>query len=265
MKRLCTVFVILLIMIALVFFAKDMIVKTIISGAVKAATGLHLNIENMKVDIFKSRIGIEGLKLYNPQGFKDRVMVDMPEIFVAYDAPALLKGKAHFSQIRIHLKEFVVVRNEAGQLNLDSLKIVKGQGPAKTPKEKKKEIPEFQIDDLKLKIGRVIYKDYSKKARVKTRIYNINISENYKNITTTHTLVALIVVKALMKTTISSLANFDVGPLMEGVKATLKGVGRVVIDSADKAVDVGLKVGTKAKDVAQEAVDTLKQILPLGK
>ena len=89
----------------------------------------------------------------------------MPEIYVDYDLPAIVKGKVHLTEVRINLKEFMVVKNEKGELNLDSLNVVQEQQPRKKrakepePKEEGKE-PDLQIDVLELKIGKVIYKAF---------------------------------------------------------------------------------------------------------
>ena len=67
------------------FIGKNMIIKTSVTTGVKAMTGLKLNIRSMNVGIFKSLIGINELQLHNPQGFKDKLMVDLPEIYVDYN------------------------------------------------------------------------------------------------------------------------------------------------------------------------------------
>ena len=112
------------ILIAL-FIGKNMIIKTSVTTGVKAMTGLKLSIGSMNVGVFKSLMGINELKLYNPQGFEDDLMIDLPEIYVDYNLGAFMKGKTHLEEVRLHLKEFIVVKNEDGELNLDSLNVVK--------------------------------------------------------------------------------------------------------------------------------------------
>ncbi|MBU1871789.1 MAG: hypothetical protein KKH80_03205 [Candidatus Omnitrophica bacterium] len=153
----------LLALLVVVMFSKNLIAKTALSAGVKAITGLNLSMKSMNVEIFKTLIGIKELKLYNPSGFPDKLMIEMPEIYIDYDLGSFLGGRAHFEEIRLNIKEFFVVKNENGELNLNSLKIVKA-GKEGLPKEEKKEaagMPELKIDMLQLKIGKVIYKDYS--------------------------------------------------------------------------------------------------------
>jgi len=271
-----------------------MIIKTSVSAGVKAMTGLKLSIRSMNVGVFKSLIGINELKLYNPSGFVDELMIDLPEIYVNYDLGAFMKGKAHFEEVRLNLKEFIVVKNADGQLNLDSLKVVEAAEEEEVIEKGKKEktkMPDLQIDLLDLKIGTVIYKDYSKGTPPKERVFNVNIDERYENITDPQSFVRLIVLKALKNTTIASLTNFDLGKLQEGISGTVKKTAEMAQEAKGRAIEAGKDAGEKVKETAEETVDkaaeagkeagekvketaketvekaadTIKKILPFGK
>lgn len=272
MKKIGTIVLVVVAIFVLVAVGKNIIAKTALSAGVKAMTGLKLSMKSMNVGVVKTLLGIDELKLYNPAGFTEPVMVDMPEIYVDYDLGAFLKKRVHLEEVRVDLKEFVVVKNEKGELNLDSLKVVKEQKEEKAPPEEKKErakMPEFQIDVLELKIGKVIYKDYSKGTPPQVREYDININERYENITNPYSFATLIVVRALTGTTIAKLANFDLSPLKDAVSGTLQNAKKVATETVDKAIETGKEIGEKATDTAKEAVDkvqdTIKDILPTGK
>ena len=115
-------------------------------------------------------------------------MLDMSEIYVDYDLPAILGGKIHLRTVRINMSEFVVVKNAKGELNLDALNVVKEQKGAKTaaPAEKGK-APEIQIDVLELKVGKVLYKDYSKGGAPQVQEFNLNLDERYTDIAVSYT------------------------------------------------------------------------------
>jgi len=266
--------IVLVIIIAL-FFGKNMIIKTSVTAGVKAMTGLKLNIRSMNIGVFKSLISINGLQLHNPQGFEDDVMIDLPEIHVDYNLGAFMKGKTHLEEVRLHLKEFIVVKNEA-ELNLNSLKVVKAaedekggeEGTEKGDGEKQKtKIPDIQIDLLTLKIDRVIYKDYSKGTPPKVKEYNVNIDERYVDITDPQSLGRLIIVKALKNTTIARLANFDIGKLQKGLAETVRKTAAKAMETQAKAVDAGHdlieeKTSETAKEAVEKAADTIKKLLP---
>ena len=276
------------------FIGKNMIIKTSVTTGVKAVTGLKLSIRSMNVGVFKSLLGINELQLYNPAGFEDKLMVDLPEIYVDYNLGAIMGGKVHLEEVRLNLKEFIVVKNEAGELNLDSLRVVKeteGEEATKEDeKQEKTEMPDIQIDLLKMKIDKVIYKDYSKGTPPKEKVFNVKIDEQYENITDPQSFVRLIIFKALKNTTIASLTNFDLGKLQSGISGTVKkttemahqATGRALEagkdasgkiqktaeESVGKATDAGKDASEKLQESARESVekatDSIKKLLPFG-
>ena len=282
--------IVLVILIAL-FFGKNVIIKTSVTAGVRTMTGLKLSIRSMDFGIFKTLIGINELQLYNPSGFVDKLMIDCPEIYVDYDLGAFMKGRTHLEEVRLNLKEFIVVKNEAGELNLDSLKVVKEEEVIDKDKKEKSKTRELQIDVLKLRIDKVVYKDYSKGTSPKAKEYNVNIDERFENITDPKTFGRLVILKALKNTTIARLANFDIEKLQRGISGTVKKTAEKALETPGRAIEIGKdagekvretaeekvkkaieaekKAGEKVKETAEEAVekaaDAIKKILPFGK
>jgi len=246
MKKVIGVIVVMLVAVILILaLAKDIIIKTSVEKGVKHVTGLQLNLKGLKVGVIKTLIDIKGLTLFNPPGYKDEIMVEIPEIYVDYDLPAILKGKIHLEEMRLNVKELIVVKNEKGDLNLNSLKSVQEQKEDEKPKEEEKikkegkekgKAPEMQIDILELKVGKVVYKDYSKGKPPSTKEFNINLDKKYTNITDPQALVNLIVGQALANTAIATIVDFDLkglqGVLPGGVKAVEKTAGETLKKTA---------------------------------
>jgi len=266
MKKVIKIVAVVLVLVIVMSFAKNIMAGAIVSAGVKAITGLKLEIKNMNVGVLRTLIGVRGLKLFNPPGFKDSLMADVPELYVNYDLGAFFKKKVHLNELKLNLKELIVVKNKKGELNLNSLKVVKKKKETAGKDAKK---THFQIDALELKIGRVIYKDYSTGGAPKVREFNVDVEERYENITDPRALGKLIIFRALVNTTISSLANFDLGPLKEGLNRTLNKATKIVQGTAGKALEAGKEIGVKAEESAMEAAEKVKGIigslLPFGK
>ncbi len=245
--------IVLVILIAL-FFGKNVVIKTSVTAGVRAMTGLKLSIRSMDFGIFKTLIGINELQLYNPSGFVDKLMIDCPEIYVDYDLGAFMKGRTHLEEVRLNLKEFIVVKNEAGELNLDSLKVVKEEEVIDKDKKEKSKTRELQIDILELRIDKVVYKDYSKGTPPKVKEYNVNIDGRFENITDPKTFGRLIIVKALKNTTIASLTNFDLGKLQRGISGTVRKTAEKALETPVRAIEIGKDAGEKAKETAEKKV-----------
>ncbi len=229
----------LLILVAvglLLFFGRVILVKAAVSVGVKKVTGLPLRIERMQVGVFRTTVGAQGVQLLNPAGFPDRVMADIPELYVDYDLPAFFRGKIHLEELKIHLREFVVVRNARDELNLDSLSSVQQAKARKeekpVPSHSRKPAP-LQMDRLHLKVGKVIYKDYSRGGTPFVQEFNVNLDERYSAITDPTALGSLIVSRALFKTAIAQLANFDLNAL----NRQIRGVFQFSVDTATGVVE----------------------------
>jgi hypothetical protein len=219
------IIVIVIILLGALFLAKDLIVKSVVSQGIKAITGLTLQVKSMHVGILKTEIAIKELKIFNPVEYTDRLMADVPEIYVNYDLGGFLKGKVHLKELKLNLREFVVVKDGKGEINFSSLQALQPKGGGKPP--------EIKIDKLKLDIGKVIYKDYTRTTQAKAKEFNVNIHDQYENINDPYSLVGLIITRALMSTTISKLAKFDLAPIKDMVNKTVNTSGQLK-DSFDK-------------------------------
>ena len=266
MKKLFIVLAIVVVVVVAVAFLKDILIKTSVEKGVEFVTGLELKISGFRLGLVNQLVDINKLILMNPKGYKDRVMLNMPKIYVDYDLMSIARGKVHLKDVKINLSEFNVIKNEKGELNLDSLKVVEAQKGGEKPEAKEKgKTPEIQIDNLELKIGKVVYKDYSKNAsNPMVKEFAINLDEKYSNITNPYSLVSLIVVRALMNTTIPNLAGFDLNGLQGTVADTLataqEAVGEALdLDAAKETVATTKESAKAVQDTAQEATDSVKK------
>ncbi len=256
--------------VAIIFMiGKNVIVKAAVEGGVKAVTGLTLNIQSLKIGLRDSSLGINYMKLNNPKGYEDKTMFDIPEVYVDYNLSDILKGNIHLEEVRLNLATFTVIKNREGVLNLDALKPVEQEIKKEKSKEsdkpkEKTNLPEIQIDLLKLKVGKVIYKDYSGGGEPEVKEFNLNLDSSYTNITDPKVLVSLIVTKALMSTTIGNLANIDIEGLAGGIKGQIEGQLGTRLGQAEdiaKVTQEGLeKTWEGTQGAAKEITGKLKEL-----
>jgi len=236
MKKLSTFLITVVVAVLIFGLLKNSLVQAVLVQSVKAMTGLGAEVRGVNVDIVKNSVRLEGLKVFNPSGFTDRLMADFPEIRVRYDLGGFLKGKVHLEDLLVDLKEFTVIRNAKNQVNVKSLKTLLPRGGGKPV--------QIQIDDLHLKIGRVVYKDDSM-GQSQVKEFNVNIHEEYRNITDPDALANLIVVKALSKSGIAGLAGVDVNALKKDISGA-----------------VGTQVEGTLQRLKEKASETLQKLFP---
>ncbi|OGX11070.1 MAG: hypothetical protein A2351_08375 [Omnitrophica bacterium RIFOXYB12_FULL_50_7] len=248
MKLLVKLVVLLIVGLVVLGLARNVVVKAMAENGVRAVTGMPLSIGQLDLNLSKTLVDIEALVVKNPSGFHDTVLVDIPKILVDYNFADILKGNVHLENSEFDIKQFTVVKNEKGELNLDRLKALQGtqkasahaQATKQEPKAPAKALP-IKIDMMRLKIGKVVYMDYSG-GKLSTREFRINLDQSFQNITDLNSVVRLIVLKAMMSSGISNLVNFDIG----GLEGTLTG-----------AFNTSTKL---AAQVAAKSLDTLKTV-----
>ncbi|MCK4518658.1 MAG: hypothetical protein KAU12_00925 [Candidatus Omnitrophica bacterium] len=249
------------------FFSRNLIVKILLSSGVRAVTGLELDIESVNLNPFSSLIGVGGLVLYNPERYADRIMADVPEIYLDYEVSALLRKKAHFKKVRLYLRELIVVKDKDGELNLRSLKVTKAEEeekePARVEEQEKKEL-NFRVDLLKLKIDKVVYKDYSHGKKPVIKVYKVNIDENFENITDVKQFTKLILVRALVNTTISRLVELDMTLLSDSLIGIVGVAGKAAGGTLDKSFGAGKDIGGKTIDTLGKTTKDIIKMLPFG-
>jgi uncharacterized protein involved in outer membrane biogenesis len=210
-------------------------------------------------------VRIRGFKLYNPQGFPQGVILDIPEISVDYDLSAILKKKLHLYSVVINLNEVGIVKDKEKRLNVDSLKVAHSK---KKPKEKEGEPSEkilMQIDKLTLSIGKVVYKDFADDEIPTVLVYNLGIEDrSYENLTSAEQLVALMLLESLEPTAIKGAAIYEASAIL-GVGLVPLGIAGVLAEvmgkdsvkenfkvSFDKAYNVSLEMLKKTGEVKKE-------------
>jgi hypothetical protein len=290
MKLLMKLVMFVVVVLVVLVLARNVVIKAAMETGARVVAGMPLSIQKFDLDIVHTAVDIEGLVLKNPTGFHDTTLVNIPKILVAYKRDAIFTGKVHLKDIEFDLEQFTVVKNEKGELNLDRLKALQGtqKAPAQTPKQAPKApakpIP-VQIDRMRLKIGKVVYTDYSSGQPV-NKEFNINIDQTYENITDLYSVVRLIVLKAMMSSGISNLVNFDINGLQGTVTDTLNASAKLATENAAKSLDAlkaaaanpsqaggALKstagaVENTTKELAsgvKSAASSLKKLNPFGK
>jgi hypothetical protein len=262
MKILVKSIVWLAVVLVVLVLARNMAVKVVVETGVRAVTGMPLSMGKFDLNLSKTLVDIEALVVKNPAGFHDTALVDIPRILVDYNLSDVFKGKVHLENLEFNMKQFTVVKNEKGELNLDRLKALQGtQKPSaqKTkaePKAPAKAMP-IQIDMMRLKIGKVVYADYSG-ASPSTKEFLINLDQSYQDITDLNSVVRLIVLKAMMSSGISNLVNFDVRSLEGSLTGAFNTSTKLAAQAAAKGLDTLKTAAGDPNAIAGQAGEVLK-------
>lgn len=228
-------------------FVKNILLQGALSAGISGAAHAPVSIGYTDVSVFSGKITIRNLQVRNPAGFRERLMLDIPLVSIDADPSSFLQGRARFEEVRLNLKEVVVVKNKEGKLNIDAAKPTQAEKEASKKKaaqtKKEGKPPKLMIDKLTLSIGRVVYKDYTHGGEPAVQTFEINIKDRvYTHIEDPSAIVSVIMVEALTRTTLSRLAGLDVSGFKDGALGAISGGLGLVGDGAqgfeEKAKDL---------------------------
>lgn len=245
MKRLLAVLALLVVGLLL---ARNLVAKVAVVQGVKAATGLAVKVGGMDLGLLGTHFGARQVTVLNPAGFPEPLMVALPELYVDYRLGSFLKGQPHLEAVRLHLAELVIIRNADGQVNINSLRPVQEQQQeAKAGAPARQAPPTIRIDRLDVKLGQVIFKDYTQPMPQVQEI-DLNVEEHFEDITSTKALVSAVVMRALTRAGMSRLAGVDIGALKASAAQGLLGAATGALEGA----------------VGQQGAAVLKSLLGIG-
>ncbi len=260
MKKIFIIFAVLAISVAGVVLAKNQIAKASVVGAARALTGLNLTIGRLDVGIMNQRLVVADLRLGNPASFKDPIMVDLHELYVNYDLAAMMQKRVHLRELRIDLREFYIIKNTDGTLNLDALKPAEDKDK-KPAASKGGQLP-VQIDTLHLRLGKIVYKDYSAGGSPSTQEFVLNLDETYQNVTDPKSIVPLIIGKVLMNTTIGQLANINPTEMLSKYAVNTAELGKMGLGGFASLGKGAGAIGSGIGDSTKKTTEELKKLLP---
>lgn len=265
LKSILALFLILIFALGIAVISSNLWVPRAASAAISNMTGLPIDIEQVKINLRGSEFGIYGIKVKNPNGFRDGVMASIPEIFVDFDFSSFFEGrKIHFQMIRLNLAEISIIRNERGITNLDHLKTLKKdkkQAAARPSAPKPVVKEQFIVDDLILTIRQVNYTDRSLPIPVHRSIdLKIN-QEVFKGVTSPGDIIRIILMKIVYNTSFAALGT-PVDLLKQQFRPSLLRGQDVLVQSAELARFMGTQALGEGRKMIEEAASKIPLSVP---
>lgn len=194
--------------VVLLVVFKDSLLRMVVEREIRQQTGMAAHIGRFETSFRSGTVHIEDLRLFNAAKFGGSEFIRLPELHLEYDLASVRSGKLGFKVVRLNLAEVNVVRNHAGELNIDlqplQKKLPGGQGDAAKTGSHPYEFG--GIGTLELTLGRVTYTDLNNLANNNTQDLGIR-DEVFKNIKSEEDLYGVLLVLMLRHG-----VNFGGGP-----------------------------------------------------
>ena len=225
-------------LLAVVF--RGFLVRKMVEEGVTRVTGFPLEVESVDLGLSNTRVEVINLRLKNPVGFEDPRCLHMARLVADVDLPSLFTDRFHAEEIEVVIPEIVVVKNAAGETNLDRLSALAGDEKEKKAEEPAKEL-EWKCDRLHLVIGKVVFLDFTRMrdGKPKEDVWDLSVDEEFRDLTNPNQIIRIIVLKVLAGTPIR-LVNATVDTLKDGLSGVvgiaggvIKGAGGIIKGAAD--------------------------------
>jgi len=205
--------------VVLLLIFKDALLRVAAENRIRRQTGMDAKIGKFSSGLFSPVVTIERMKLYNTAEFGGTLFLDIPELHLEVDPVALAQRKLRVTLIRLNLAELDVVRNEAGQTNIFSMKTkLEGGGSKKNGLQEALGTLEFTgIDVLNLSLGKAKFIDLKEpRNNRETRVDLQN--QIFKNVKTDGDLVGVAILLYLRSGGGFSIGSMDLGKELLGEK-----------------------------------------------
>jgi hypothetical protein len=206
----CSVIVIGVVGIVL---GRNILARVAMEKGIKAVTGMDIEVKGVNIGLTGSVISIRGLKVYNPAGYGEKLMFDIPEVYVDIDLMGLLSNKVHIRDLKINIQQANVLLNDKGALNVNSLAVL-------IPKPGNGKPPEVKIDLLSCKVGKVGYKGAAAFVGEKSGEFALNLDESFHDVTDPQIAAKEILGKILKRVGAKGLENIEI----KGIKLNDLGI-----------------------------------------
>ncbi|GEM_PF-1188844 len=143
---LATAFVALFLLGCFLVFLLPAVVESVFQGQLSKATGLPVELGRVHFSLSQPQFSIQDVQVLNPVGFPAGPLAEVSEARVRYAPSAKFVGGFELKRLEIDFKDFRVLRNEKGVLNLP-IGVLTGRGSV--------------IEEVKLNLASVTYTDLS--------------------------------------------------------------------------------------------------------
>lgn len=267
MKALKILLTVVLVVLLVLILGRNTIVPAVAKPVLKAMTGLTLEMDKFEIGLLSTKLDIRGLKILNPKDYDDRVMVDLPRLYVDYDLSDMIGGTIHLTDVKFFLTEVMLVKRADGSSNLDGImklaqkKSEKPAAKAEPRAETGKAAPEIVLDLVEIKVGKFVSKSYNAAGKADVNEIKINIDKRYENKSVQA--IAADLSQYTFKVLAQMTMNLNLGDMGKALTGTLTSVGDLGLDTAKKTLETGKDVVGNATNVLKDTTKGLSNMIKL--
>ncbi len=159
----------LFLIVLLGVFISPWFAQRLVQNRLSNATGLYLRIGTAHFNLTRPKFWIKDLQFSNPKGFPASPLALIAEVNAKYSLFSVLLGRPHFKKVQVNFKEFRLMRNDRGRLNLPAASSSASGAQA-------------TIDELDINLDKVTFTDLST-GQPQQQTFNLGlVNSTYRNV-----------------------------------------------------------------------------------
>jgi hypothetical protein len=174
-KRLLMCGLACLLALTLLALCRQIIAQKAVEAVFSQVTSFPMRLRSVQISPWHSRFAADGIQLFNPPEFTERLFADIPRVHVDYTFCSLLRDPLQLTRVDLHIRELVIVKDTNGHSNFEQLRGLVWNRRDRTARP-------FRIDTLNLEIGSITTKDYSD-GGCKERTRKLNMAVTFRDVT----------------------------------------------------------------------------------
>jgi len=208
----------------ILLLARNIIGGWIAKGAIQRLTGFQTHISQLSIRLTRPEIIARDVVVRNPpDAFREHRAMEINRIEAVYHPTAFAQRKLHFQKLILDIPQVVAVKNASGEINLKRLQSKAGASGQDTTS---KESSRFQIDELVVSIGDVLYID-EKRMASQPKVFHMNVKNRvYRDIKSSED-IKRIIGNLMLERVPGDLLGLTTQALGEGIQTVNQAIGAV--------------------------------------
>ena len=186
-----------LILGVLVFFFQNTFLNIALNIAVRLKSNARISIEHVDSKIHRGYIRLSGVMLLNPKDFREKRFIKIDSVDFEFDPLSFFSGNLKITKFFVDIDRIYIVKQKKEGVNLVKVK-------KKKKISKKRSKSKYTIEDLKIKVSSVAYKDLSRRPPKMKNIF-LGLEQRYKGVKDLRKILDMILTQEILKATYSKI------------------------------------------------------------
>lgn len=186
-----------LILGVLVFFFQNTFLNIALNIAVRLKSNARISIEHVDSKIHRGYIRLSEVMLLNPKDFREKRFIKIDSVDFEFDPLSFFSGNLKITKFFVDIDRIYIVKQKKEGVNLVKVK-------KKKKISKKRSKIKYTVEDLRIKISSVAYKDLSRRPPKMKNIF-LGLEQRYKGVKDLRKILDMILTQEILKATYSKI------------------------------------------------------------